>query len=463
MATSNCTMTQFYWYSSGWTGPKDISSNGNSARFGPSDGNSKMRVVIPVSIPAITSGSKHNTLTVSLKVCLIQEYLTTDNAATMILNVSNSNRSTSTYAIQGTVYDTQQKYQYFGGASVYKTVTWTLDISNDTNTAAHTLYLWLWTTPHNNSTTAYEVMSISTSGHSASIDYTLPTYKVTYNANGGSGTMSSYTIDYNGSHTVQSNQFTPPRGSNVTCTITLNPNYTGGLSSSVSLNNIIPKKFNTWRQGSTSGTERAPGTTISNITSNITLYAIWVDDTIQKGTVVLGALTRSEESVTGYQVSFDTQGGSSVASITSTRKVTYTHDGWMTSANGTSISYDKTTAYSFTVNTELFAKWTTEYTNNSIILPNAPTKLGYNFLGWGTSANATSYKQPGESVTPSAKTTYYAVWEADGSIRIYTDNTKKYQIAMVWMYKPNSSSDNKPWKLVIPYMKTDINWKITAG
>jgi hypothetical protein len=99
MATSNCTMTQFYWYNSGWTGPKDISSNGNSARFGPSDGNSKMRVVIPVSIPAITSGSKHNTLTVKLKVCLIQEYLTVDNAATMILNVSNSNRSTSTYAI----------------------------------------------------------------------------------------------------------------------------------------------------------------------------------------------------------------------------------------------------------------------------------------------------------------------------------------------------------------------------
>jgi hypothetical protein len=67
-----------------------------------------------------------------------------------------------------------------------------LDISDDTTTSDHTLYLWLWTTPHNNSTSAYEVMSISTSGHSASIAYTdPPTYKITYDANGGSGAPSS--------------------------------------------------------------------------------------------------------------------------------------------------------------------------------------------------------------------------------------------------------------------------------
>ena len=286
---------------------------------------------------------------------------------------------------------------------------------------------------------------------------------VSYNKNGGSGSMNSHSVVYGGSHTVQSNSFTPPTGTSNTYTITLKSNYTGGSDSSKTVTNTTPKKFSTWRQGSTSGTERKPGTIISNITSNITLYAIWVDDTLQKGTIVLGELTRSAGSVTGYEVSFDTQGGSSVASITSTRKVTYTHDGWMTSANGTSISYDKTTSYSFTADIELFAKWSETYTNNSIKLPDAPTKLGYKFLGWGTSTNATSYKQPGESITPSAKTTYYAIWKADGSIRIYTDDTKKYQIAMVWMYYPTSSTDSKPWKLVIPYMKTSSNWKITAG
>lgn len=286
---------------------------------------------------------------------------------------------------------------------------------------------------------------------------------VSYNKNGGSGSMNSYSVAYGGSHTVQSNIFTPPSGTSNTYTITLKPNYTGGSNNSKTVTNTTPKKFSVWRQGNTSGTDRAPGTTISNITSDITLYAIWIDDNMQKGTVVLGSLTRNDGSTTGYEVSFDTQGGSSVSSITSTRKITYTHDGWMTSASGTEIAYNKTTAYSFTADTELFAKWTEEYTNNSIKLPDAPAKLGYEFLGWGTSANATSYKQPGESITPSAKTVYYAIWKADGSIRIYTDDTQKYQIAMVWMYYPTSSTDSRPWKLVIPYMKTSSNWKITAG
>lgn len=286
---------------------------------------------------------------------------------------------------------------------------------------------------------------------------------VSYNKNGGSGSMNSHSVVYGGSHTVQSNSFTPPSGTSNTYTITLKPNYTGGSDNSKTVTNTIPKKFSIWRQGSTSGTDRAPGAKISNITSNITLYAIWVNDNMQKGTVILGSLTRNDGSATGYEVSFDTQGGSSVSSITSTRKITYTHDGWMTSASGTEIAYNKTDAYSFTADTKLFAKWTETYTNNSIKLPSAPTKLGYKFLGWGTSANATSYKQPGESITPSDKTVYYAIWKADGSIRIYTDDTQKYKIAMVWMYYPTSSTDSKPWKLVIPYMKTSSDWKITAG
>lgn len=286
---------------------------------------------------------------------------------------------------------------------------------------------------------------------------------VSYNKNGGSGTMGPYSVTYNGTHEVQPNSFTAPEGSSKTYTITLNPNYIGGSNDSKTVTNKTPKKFSIWRQGSTSGTERSPGMKISNITSNITLYAIWVNDTVQEGTVVLGELTRGDGSTTGYEVSFDTQGGSSIGSITSTRKIIYTHDGWMTSESETEIAYDKTTDYSFTADTELFAKWTEEYTNNSIKLPDAPTKLGYKFLGWGTSANATSYKQPGESITPSDKTVYYAIWKADGSIRIYTDDTQKYQIAMVWMYYPTSSTDSKPWKLVIPYMKTSSNWKITAG
>lgn len=286
---------------------------------------------------------------------------------------------------------------------------------------------------------------------------------VSYNSNGGSGTMGPYSVVYNGSHTVKSNSFTAPASGSATYTITLKPNYNGGTDSSKTVTNTTPKEFNNWRQGSTTGTSRKPGEVISNITSNITLYAAWKNGSTQNGTVVLGTLTRGNGSTTGYKVSFDTQGGSSIASKTSTRTIKYTHDGWMTTSDGSEIAYNNTAAHSFTADTELFAKWSETYENNSISLPAAPSKTGYKFLGWGTSANATSYKQPGESITPSAAVTYYAIWKADGSIRIYINSTDKYKMAMVWVYAPSGSSDTKPWKLAIPYLKTSSDWKITAG
>lgn len=94
-----------------------------------------------------------------------------------------------------------------------------------------------------------------------------------------------------------------------------------------------------------------------------------------------------------------------------------------------------------------------------------PIRVGYKFLGWGTSTSQSSgLLQPGDS-SPAIESniTYYAIWDYDGSVRLYYNTTDKYKIALIWMYYPTSTSDPKPWKLVIPYMKTDTNWKITAG
>ena len=286
---------------------------------------------------------------------------------------------------------------------------------------------------------------------------------ITYNKNGGSGSMGPYYVAYGGSHTVKSNSFTAPAGTENVYTITLKANYTGGADSSKTVTNSIPKIFNTWRQGSTTGTQRNPSASITNITSNITLYATWKDGTEEKGAVVLGALARSNGSATGYTVSFNTQGGSSVSSKTSTRTIKYTQDGWTTSASGTTIAYDTTTAYSFSANTTIYAKWSETYTNNSITLPAAPTRTGYNFLGWGASSTATSYKQPGASITPSKNTTYYAFWKANGLVRIYVNDTDKYKTAMAYIYKPDGDNDQAPWKMVIPYIKTETDWKIVSG
>ena len=275
-----------------------------------------------------------------------------------------------------------------------------------------------------------------------------------FKANGGSGSMARDYVAAGANYIVPSNAFFPPASTSTTYTITLKSNYTNGTDSTKTVSNILPKVFNTWRQNSTSGTALAPGTTIT-ISDNITLYATWKNGTLQKGTIQLGSKTRSNTTATGYTVSFDTQGGSSVEALTSTKTTKYTFQGWMTSASGTEVEYDSTTSYSFTQDTTLYAKWSSTTTNGSLNLPAAPIKTGYNLLGWGISAQATTYKQPGESITPTKNMTYYAIWKAAGNIRIYVDG--EYKMALAYIY-PGSE-----WKPVIPYIKTPTDWKIIAG
>ena len=297
------------------------------------------------------------------------------------------------------------------------------------------------------SNTVYTVKAVST---------------ISYNANGGSGSMAPTYVAYGSSYEVATNTFAAPASTSTTYTITLNPNYSGSTNTTKTVTNVLPKVFNTWRQGSTSGTALTPGASIT-VTDDIVLYATWKDGTLQKETINLGSLTRNDTTATGYTVSFNTQGGSSVNSITSIRTTKYTFQGWMSSASGTSVEYDATSLYSFTENITLYAKWSSTIVNGSINLPAASTKTGYKFLGWGASAQATSYKQPGELITPDKNTTYYAIWKAAGMVRLYTDSTNKFKTALVYMYLPDGDNDTSPWKIVIPYIKTDTNWKVISG
>ena len=145
-------------------------------------------------------------------------------------------------------------------------------------------------------------------------------HTISFNANGGSGTMSSVTVDHGKNYTIKRNGFTrsgytftgwrtgkssgtsyKDRGTisnvkgNITLyaqwsasrTISFNANGGTGTMSSVTVNNgsnytiksnaftRIGYRFTGWRTGSSSGTSYAAGATISNVTSNITLYAQW--------------------------------------------------------------------------------------------------------------------------------------------------------------------------------------------
>ncbi|MBR5328947.1 MAG: InlB B-repeat-containing protein [Firmicutes bacterium] len=146
------------------------------------------------------------------------------------------------------------------------------------------------------------------------------TYTVTFDGNGGSGTMASVS-DVNGEYTLPACAFTAPAG----------------------------KEFKAWN---VNGTEKAAGDKIT-VTENITITAVWKD---------------KEVVPTTYTVTFNANGGK-VTPATATTGAdgklaslpTPTHtdsnkvfDGWYTTKTGTT---KVTTATVFTANTTIYAHW----------------------------------------------------------------------------------------------------------
>lgn len=283
--------------------------------------------------------------------------------------------------------------------------------------------------------------------------WTIVNYIVSYEPNGGSGVMEPIQVSYGGSHVVKNNSFNAPAPKTSVYKIHLSANYNGGEDSIKQVTNTTLKVFNVWRQNSPSGIDRVPGTTINNIASNLTLYAIWTDGVTQKGRVVLGSISRSSQTTTGYTLNFDSQGGNSINSISSTKTVNYLHEGWSDSKN----EYDTVSAYAFDSDTKLSAIWSETYINNPIKLPAGPSRTGYEFLGWATSLNSNSYLQPGQEIVLTENVTYYAIWKALGSVFIYVNNSDKYLAALVFIY------DGTNWKQAIPYLHDGTSWKLVAG
>ena len=95
----------------------------------------------------------------------------------------------------------------------------------------------------------------------------------------------------------------------------------------------------------------------------------------------------------------------------------------------------------------------TKYFGRNIVLSTAvPTRSGYKFIGWSTSATATTVNyNPGDSYTANATVTLYAVWESSGSIYINDNGTWKQGIVSV--------NDNGSWGQGILYLNDNGTWK----
>lgn len=238
-------------------------------------------------------------------------------------------------------------------------------------------------------------------------------------------------------------------------TITYNPN--GGTCSKTSETMINTTTYDHTKWVSSSGSEYDPTVTIGG-PANFTFTVKYTTATI-KGSTILP--TPINEATSTLKITFDYQGGSgSSASANSTRTIIKAFNGWATSSTATT---GVTGSYEPDESRTLYAIWGTATTKYSAISLPTPARIGYKFMGWATSATANTGVTGTYTPTSDSVTTLYAIWKSDGSIRLYIDDINKYKTAVVWMYYPTSSTDTKPWKLVVPYMKTSSNWKITAG
>ena len=237
-----------------------------------------------------------------------------------------------------------------------------------------------------------------------------PSYKITFDGNGGTGTMNDMTCECDKTYNLNKNTYT----------------RTGYV-------------FNGWNtKADGTGTSYNDEQSVSNLASSggkITIYAQWTPIT--------------------YTIAFNGNGGTSTMSSVSCTydsaktlptctftKTGYSFDGWNTKADGTGISYaDKASITNLTstqgATVTLYAKWkantyTVAFNSNGgtgtmspmtnrtydsagyNLTKNSFKRTGYSFAGWNTKADGTglSYKDS-EKVTnlaTSGTVTLYAQW-----------------------------------------------------
>ena len=233
-------------------------------------------------------------------------------------------------------------------------------------------------------------------------------YTVSYNANGGTDAPDSQEKYYDTTLVLSSKE----------------PSRTGYT-------------FLGWATSSTAKEpEYLPGDKYVRNTS-VTLYAVWEANTyyvIYDANGGIGGPSK-EEKIHGVDL---------ILSSKEPTRTGYTFLGWSTSSTASTGTYNAGGKFTVNKDTTLYAIWSAnkyylEYNANGgtggpegeskyydkplTISSEEPTRTGYTFLGWATTATATKATyQPGDSFNINEETTLYAVWEAKVYGVIYDDN-----------------------------------------
>ncbi len=311
---------------------------------------------------------------------------------------------------------------------------------------------------------------------------------VTYNANGGSGAPSSHTGYVNEYESIKLSSTKPKRNGytflgwatdakatkaqyqpgkeikpskNITLyavwkqntyTLTYNANSGSGApakqtgSGNITLSSTKPTRsgytFLGWAtDAKATKAQYQPGASYK-LTANVTFYAVWSKITY--------TLTYNANGGSGAPAKQTGSGNITLSSTKPTRSG-YTFLGWATSSGATSAQYKPGASYNLSKNTTLYAVWKKsvysltynanggtgapekQTGNGEITLSKTwPTRKGYFFLGWATSAKATKEQYSfGDKFTLNKNVTLYAVWKknpaSDAEVYIGKPKTVDYR------------------------------------
>jgi uncharacterized repeat protein (TIGR02543 family) len=217
----------------------------------------------------------------------------------------------------------------------------------------------------------------------------LPNVTVTFNANGGTGSMAAET-------------------GNVATALTSNAFARTGYT------------FVGWSTTANGSLAYANGATYP-FTASVTLYALWA----QNFTVTFNA-NGGAGSMSG-----ETESSPTALTANAFTNSGYTFSGWNTVANGSGASYANNATYAFTASVTLYAQWTAvvNYTvtfnanggtgsmspesesSPTALTANAFTYVGNTFTGWNTASNGSGTPYANDATYAfTASVTLYAQW-----------------------------------------------------
>lgn len=230
-------------------------------------------------------------------------------------------------------------------------------------------------------------------------------YTVTYSANGGSGAPSQQTKWHGETLTLSSTK----------------PTRTGYT-------------FKGWATSSSATTATyQPGDPYTG-NAALSLYAVWQVITYKVTFNANGGSGAPSAQTKTHGVALSLNGWGSTSTTDAPTRTGYTFLGWATSSSATSATYTSS-SHSYTANAAvtLYAVWqavtyTVSYNANQgsgapssqtktygvalTLRTGVPTRSGYAFKGWATSASGSVAYAAGGSYTANASVTLYAVWQA---------------------------------------------------